>query len=115
MIQCIRTFNKIFDIFNFCVFGENLDLQILPGERSGTFGDSNCHRPGCTSVQPQGSWNTYGVSRPDGSALHHATWRSKHRDKEQTHTTHRESEGTQDLLGGTVTDKLDLEAGAAIG
>ena len=74
-----------------------------------------CHRPGCTSVQRQGSWNTYGVSRPDGSALHHATWRSKHRDKEQTHTTHRESEGTQDLLGGTVTDKLDLEAGAAIG
>ena len=66
------------------------------------------HWPWCTHVQRQGSENTLGVSRPDRSALHHATWRSKHRDTGQTHTTHRESEGIQDLLGDTVTGKLDL-------
>ena len=65
------------------------------------------HWPWCTHVQRQGSRNTLGVSRPDGSALHHATWRSKHRDKGQTHTTHSESEGAQDLLWGTVTGKID--------
>ena len=66
-------------------------------------------------VYSQGSYNTRGVSGPDGSPLHTTTWRSEHRDKGQTHTTHSESEGAQDLLGGTVTDNSDLEAGAAIG
>ena len=73
-----------------------------------------CYGLGCTHV-PQGSYNTLGVSGPIGSALHTTTWRSEHRDKGQTHTAHSESEGAQDLLGGSVTGKLDLEAGAAIG
>ena len=73
-----------------------------------------CHAGPGVQVYSQGSYNTRGVSGPDGSPLHTTTWRSEHRDKGQTHTTHSESEGAQDLLGGTVTDISDWKHGQLV-